>query len=180
MSRLGKKPVIIPKGVDVKVEQDKVHAKGPKGTSILNLEKGISVKVEDNMLVVYYDDKLNPMKSIYGLYRSLVENLIEGVEKGFEKVLTLIGVGYRAALKGNKIDLQVGYSHPTELEIPKDIKVLINKGTEIVISGVDKQKVGLFASQVRSIRPPEPYKGKGIRYIDEYVRKKAGKAAKGK
>ena len=125
--------------------------------------------------------KNSPLDSaMHGLYRSLINNMVIGVNKGFEKRLSLIGVGYRAAVSGNKIDLQLGFSHPTALEIPKEIEVKVEKSTKIIISGMDKQAVGQFAASVRAVRPPEPYKGKGVRYEDEYVRKKAGKAAKGK
>ncbi len=179
MSRLGKTPIMLAKGVEVKVTpQNEITAKGSKGTSSLLLPKGISAKVDDGKLLIVLDEKAKVTSETYGLYRSLAKNVVEGVEKGFQKELTLIGVGFRATVKGTKLDLQIGFSHPTELEIPKDLQVKVNKSVEIVISGLDKQKVGQFAALVRSKRPPEPYKGKGIRYKDEYVRKKAGKAAK--
>ena len=123
---------------------------------------------------------MNLSKAMHGLYRSLINNMIVGVSVGFEKKLNLIGVGFRAAVAGKKIDLQLGYSHPTPLDIPEGLEVSVEKATTISIKGIDKQAVGQFAATVRSIRPPEPYKGKGVRYENEYVRKKAGKAAKGK
>ncbi|MCH9614367.1 MAG: 50S ribosomal protein L6 [Chlamydiia bacterium] len=180
MSRLGKTPIPMPKGVEVKATKGKIEVKGPKGLLDLTLPVGISVKVEDAGVVVAFDEKSGLEKPMYGLYRSLINNQIVGVSAGFEKHLTLIGVGYRAALKGNVLDLALGFSHPCPMDIPEGIEVKIEKATQITISGIDKQKVGQFAADVRAKRPPEPYKGKGVRYKDEYVRKKAGKAAKGK
>ena len=179
MSRLGKTPIALPQGIDLQVSADGiVQVKGPKGTQNCTLEKGISVQKDGTTVVVVRDEKLVPSKAMHGLYRSLIKNLIVGVAQGFEKKLTLIGVGFRAAVKGQKLELQVGYSFPRELDIPKGISVAIDKGTEILITGMDKRVVGQFAADVRAARPPEPYKGKGIRYKDEFVRKKAGKAAK--
>lgn len=180
MSRLGKTPIPMPKGVEVKTAKGKIDVKGPKGALSLEIPEGISVSVKESGLVVAFDEKSGLEKPMYGLYRSLINNQVIGVSQGFEKHLTLIGVGYRAALKGNVLDLSLGYSHSCPMDIPEGIDVKIEKATQIVISGVDKQKVGQFAADVRALRPPEPYKGKGVRYKDEYVRKKAGKAAKGK
>ena len=180
MSRLAKRPIVLPKGIELKIVKDKAEAKGPKGTVSLKLKKGIGVKVEEGKVTVAKDKNFFIENGFLGLYWSLVRNLIVGVSEGFEKKLTLIGVGFRAAVKGNKLDLQVGYSHPTEVGIPAGIQVKVEKATEIVITGIDKQLVGQFAATVRAIKSPEPYKGKGIRYKDEYVRKKAGKAAKAK
>mgnify|MGYP001412634409 CR=1 FL=1 len=180
MSRLGKTPIQLPQGVEAKISNDgRVTVKGPKGQLDIELMKGILVKQEEKDLIVSLDENVKFQDSaFYGLYRSLLNNMVIGVSSGFEKVLTMVGVGYRAAVKGKLLDIQVGYSHPTEIEIPKGIEVIVNKGTEIVISGIDKRLVGHFAAQVRDIRKPEPYKGKGIRYRDEYVRRKAGKTAK--
>jgi len=179
MSRLGKTPIDLPKGVEVKISPDNiVEVKGPKGTLYLEVKKGIIFDIKDSKVNLSLDEKYKLTSAMYGLYRSLINNMVIGVSKGFKKELTLIGVGFRASVKGNKVDLQVGYSHPTDIEIPKDIQVKVNNSVEIVIEGPDKQKVGQFAALVRAIRKPEPYKGKGIRYKDEYVRKKAGKAAK--
>lgn len=180
MSRLAKRPIILPKGVELKIAKDEAIAKGPKGEIGLKLKKGINVKIEDNKVIVSKDKKYILENGFLGLYLSLIHNLILGVSEGFEKRLTLIGVGYRAAVSGNKLDLQVGYSHPTAVEIPKGIEIKVEKATEIIIKGIDKQLVGQFAASIRDVRSPEPYKGKGIRYKDEYVRKKAGKAAKAK
>jgi len=179
MSRLGKIPVTVPKGVEAKISPENIlSVKGPKGNLNLDIKQGIKLEIKDNQILVTLDEKFKLPSCDYGLYRSLINNMVIGVSEGFKKELTLIGVGFRAQVKGNSIDLQIGYSHPTAIEIPKGIQVKINKSVEIVIEGPDKQHVGQFAALVRAIRKPEPYKGKGIRYKDEYVRKKAGKAAK--
>jgi len=180
MSRYGKTPIALPKGVEVKKNGNKLSVKGPKGQLELDLIDGLGIEEKDSKLYISLEIKINGQSAKHGLYRSLINNMVIGVSKGFEKKLTLIGVGYRAALAGTKLDLQLGFSHPTSIEVPKAIQVSVDKSTTIVIQGIDKQAVGQFAATVRSIRPPEPYKGKGVRYHDEYVRKKAGKAAKGK
>ncbi len=180
MSRLGKSPIELPKNVEVKIQDGEVVVKGPKGTLSFVAVPGISVRTEDGRLIVDCDVNQQSKKTTHGLYRATINNMIIGVSKGFEKKLTLIGVGYRAAVQGHKLDLQIGFSHPTQLAIPKGVLVEVDKSTTIIIKGVDKQAVGQFAATVRAARPPEPYKGKGIRYENEYVRKKAGKAAKGK
>ncbi len=180
MSRLGKAPIPLPKGVEVKGSKGEIEIKGPKGTIKKHFPEGISVKVEESQVIVEFDEKSGLAKPMFGLYRSLLNNAIIGVSEGFKKQLSLIGVGYRAAVKGNALDLQLGFSHPSQLDIPSDIQVAVEKSTLITISGIDKQVVGQFAANVRALRPPEPYKGKGVRYVDEYVRKKAGKSAKGK
>jgi len=179
MSRLGKTPIALPKGVEVKGSKDgSVQVKGPKGVLNLQLPEGIVFKIEHQELIVERDEFIAPANALYGLYRSLLKNAVIGVTDGFEKKLTLIGVGYRAAVAGNRLELQVGYSHPTSFEIPKALQVVVDKGTVISIKGIDNHEVGQFAAIVRSLKPPEPYKGKGIRYENEYVRKKEGKAAK--
>lgn len=181
MSRLGKTPIPIPKGVEVKAEKDgAVTIKGPKGDLEVKLPIGLTLKVDAEELLVQCDEKVIEKKGFFGLFRSLLKNGIEGVTSGYEIKLNLIGVGYRANVQGSKLDLQLGYSHPTFLEIPKDLQVAVEKGTTISIKGADKRVVGQFAATVRGMKPPEPYKGKGIRYENEYVRKKEGKAAKGK
>lgn len=180
MSRLGKSPVAVPSGVEVKTDGKMIHVKGTKGTLSFPLVHGISIKIEDGEAVVIKDEKVELPKATHGLYRAQLNNMIIGVSKGFEKKLSMIGVGYRANLQGQKLDLSVGKSHPTQLEIPKGIQVTVDKNVSITITGIDKQVVGQFAATVRGIKPPEPYKGKGIRYENEYVRKKAGKAAKAK
>lgn len=180
MSRYGKTPISLPKGVDIKQAKNTVSVKGPKGELSLDMEKGVSLNIGDETIHISCEGKFNNPAAVQGLYRSLVNNMVIGVTTGFEKRLTLIGVGFRAAVKGNSLDLQLGFSHPSVLEIPAGIQVTVEKSTTIIIHGSDKQSVGQFAATVRSLRPPEPYKGKGVRYENEYVRKKAGKAAKGK
>ena len=180
MSRLAKKPMLLPKGVDLTISKGNVSIKGPKGTLSLDLPEGIELTKEDNKVNISAIESVQLEKAMLGLHRSLIQNAITGVVQGFEKKLQLIGVGYRAAIKGTKLDLQLGFSHPCEIEIPSQLKVDIEKSTMITIAGIDKKLVGHFAAIVRGVKPPEPYKGKGIRYIDEFVRKKAGKAAKGK
>lgn len=178
MSRIGKKPIIVPAGVTVKIEGDMILVKGPKGD--LNLKKHPEVKIDqvDNQLQV------SPMfpehgdaKALQGLFRMLVANMVEGVVTHFVKKLEMVGIGYRATIQGQKLSLEVGFSHPVELQIPPTIACTVEKNT-ISISGPDKYLVGQTAAQIRAIKKPEPYKGKGIRYAGEVVRKKAGKAAK--
>ena len=178
MSRKGKTPITLPKGVEVQVNNDVVVVKGPKGTSQLGLSHGIGITIQGGMLLVTAPDLERETKRFYGLYRSLINNLVIGMSTGFEKKLEMIGVGYRAQVQGQKLDIQIGFSHPTQLEIPKGLQVKVDKNTLIAVLGTDKQAVGQFAAQIRALRPPEPYQGKGIRYEGEYVRKKAGKAAK--
>lgn len=180
MSKLGKTPILIPKNVEIKTEGKKLHVKGPKGSAVVDLPKGLSLKIEDGYAILVREAQVEMPKTAHGLVRASLNNAIIGVSKGFEKRLSMIGVGYRAALQGQKLDLQVGNSHPTQLMVPKSVQVTVDKSVTIIITGSDKQAVGQFAAQVRGIKPPEPYKGKGIRYEDEYVRKKAGKAAKAK
>lgn len=180
MSRLGKMPIQLPAGVEVKTDGKSIHVKGPKGTLSYPLTEGITVKVADGMAIVEKSDKIELPKPTHGLYRATLSNMIEGVSKGFEVKLGMVGVGYRAAVQGQNVDLQVGLSHPTQIRIPQGVQVTVDKSITIIITGIDKQLVGQFAATVRAVKPPEPYKGKGIRYEDEYVRKKAGKAAKAK
>jgi large subunit ribosomal protein L6 len=178
MSRKGKMPITLPKGVELTVHGDTVTVKGPKGTLTRKLAPGITVNQEKDILLVQADDDSRDLSRMHGLYRALISNMVLGASAGFEKLLEMIGVGYRAAVQGNLLDLQIGFSHPTKLEIPKGVQVKVEKSTLISIQGCDRQVVGQFAAEVRAIRPPEPYQGKGIRYKDEYVRRKAGKAAK--
>lgn len=177
MSRKGKLPIPLPKGVEVKVTEAEVVVKGPKGSMNQPAIKGIVVKVEENQIVVELEDGNSDLKNFHGLMRSLISNMVVGTTEGFEKRLEMIGVGYRAAVQGDLLDLQLGFSHPTKLPIPKGLTVKVDKNTLISITGFDKHLVGQFAATVRSKRPPEPYQGKGVRYAGEYVRKKAGKTA---
>ena len=182
MSRLGKKAVLIPPQVEVKLEGRVVVVKGPKGALKFPVHALLQVTIEDKQVSVTCLDQKpdSKIRAQHGLLRAMLQNMIKGVTKGFEKRLSMVGVGYRAALQGNLLDLQVGNSHPTKLQIPQGVSVVVDKGVSIVISGIDAQVVGQFAAEVRGIKPPEPYKGKGIRFENEYVRKKAGKAAKAK
>ncbi len=171
-------PITLPTGVEVGVASEIVTVKGPKGTLTLKIEGGIQVILEGNILRVVPDDSSRELSRLHGLYFSLIQNMVIGTSTGFEKKLEMIGVGYRAAVQGSVIDVQVGLSHPSKLEIPHGIHVKVEKNTQISVSGIDKQAVGQFAAEIRGKRPPEPYQGKGIRYVGEYVRRKAGKAAK--
>lgn len=177
MSRKGKLPIPLPKGVDVKVDGTNITVKGPKGTLKHDIKKGIEVKVEKEEIIVSLAETHQDQGNFHGLYRTIIANMVDGVTKGFETKLEMIGVGYRAAVQGQLLDLQIGFSHPTKISIPKDVTVKVDKNTQISVTGPDKQMVGQFAATVRAVRPPEPYQGKGIRYVGEYVRKKAGKAA---
>jgi large subunit ribosomal protein L6 len=178
VSRKGKMPIDLPQGVEVTFKEGLVTVKGPKGTLHRHLPDGITVSREEGKLHVSANDEIDGISRLHGLSRALIENMVVGASAGFEKRLEMIGVGYRAAILGSVLDVQVGYSHPTHLQIPKELSVKVEKNTLIIISGIDKQSVGQFAAEVRSKRPPEPYQGKGIRYVGEYVRRKAGKAAK--
>ena len=178
MSRIGKKPIEIPAGVEVKVDGSTVTVKGPKATLTRDVHPNITVKVEGNEVLVERPNDQKQNRALHGLTRSLIANMVEGVNTGFSKVLEVNGVGYRAAVQGQKLTLTVGYSHPVEMTVPEGLKAEVN-GNKITISGADKQQVGQFAAEVREKRPPEPYKGKGIKYADEHIRRKEGKAGKG-
>jgi large subunit ribosomal protein L6 len=177
MSRKGKLPIPIPKGVEIKVSPNEIAVKGAKGTLHHSLIPQIDVHVEGQTIHVGVKEGEQGAGNFHGLYRSIIANMVQGVTSGFEKKLEMIGVGYRAAVQGSKLDIQVGLSHPTQLPVPEGISVKVDKNTLIVVSGIDKQKVGQFSAEIRAMKPPEPYQGKGIRYQGEYVRKKAGKAA---
>jgi large subunit ribosomal protein L6 len=180
MSRIGKQPVQIPDGVEVTVgDGNVVTVTGPRGELSQTMHPTIRIVKDDGAVRVERPDDLGPSRSLHGLTRSLVANMVEGVTKGFEKRLQIVGVGYRAALRGKDIELQVGYSHPVVVPSPDGIEFEVPAQNAIVVRGNDKQLVGEVAANIRKIRKPEPYKGKGIRYENEYVRKKAGKAAKG-
>ena len=178
MSRVGKKPVEIPAGVTVTLNGNTVTVKGPKGELTRTFHSDIEIKVEDNNVVVNRpsDEKLH--RSLHGTTRAIIANMIEGVSKGFERNLELIGVGYRAQKQGKKLVLNVGYSHPVEIEPEEGIEIEVPANTKISIKGTDKERVGALAANIRDVRPPEPYKGKGIRYEGEFVRRKEGKTGK--
>ncbi len=177
MSRKGKMPIAIPKGIDVKVNNQEIIVKGPKGTLKHDLVPQIDVKFDAQYIHVSLNAEHQSASNFHGLYRTIIDNMVQGTLKGFDIKLEMIGVGYRAAVQGTLLDIQVGTSHPIKLTIPSGITVKVDKNTLIIISGIDKQQIGQFAATVRAIKPPEPYQGKGIRYQGEYVRKKAGKAA---
>ncbi|MFC0300764.1 50S ribosomal protein L6 [Virgibacillus soli] len=178
MSRIGLKPIEIPEGVEVKVENSTVSVKGPKGELTKTIHSDMIVKIEDKEVHVERPNDLKEYRSLHGTTRSVIANMVEGVSKGFEKQLEIIGVGYRAAKQGNKIVISAGYSHPVEIDPQDGIEIEVPKNTELIVKGIDKEAVGAVAANIRAIRPPEPYKGKGIRYRGEYVRRKEGKTAK--
>ncbi|MEA5594889.1 50S ribosomal protein L6 [Rivularia sp. UHCC 0363] len=180
MSRIGKQPITLPSKVQVTIDGAKVSVKGPKGELSRELPTEVSVSQEGDTLTVSRENDSRVCRQMHGLSRTLVSNMVEGVSKGFQRQLKLQGVGYRAQLKGRDLVLNVGYSHPVEIAPPEGIQFAIEeKGVAIVISGYDKEMVGNTAARIRAVRPPEPYKGKGIRYDNEIVRRKAGKAGKG-
>lgn len=178
MSRIGNAPILIPANITVEINGQEVSVKGPLGELSMEYLPKIKVEVAGNQIIVkrIKEDKFS--KSLHGLTRSLINNMVLGVEKGWEKKLELVGVGYRTQINGNKLVLNVGFSHPVEVEMPENIKFVVTDNTKIAISGIDKIKVGQIAAKIRDVRPPEPYKGKGIRYEGEYIRRKAGKAGK--
>jgi large subunit ribosomal protein L6 len=179
MSRIGKQPIEIPNGVEITVgEGNLVTVKGPRGELSQRMHPNMTIVVDDGSARVERPDDQGFNRGLHGLTRSLVANMVEGVTKGYEKRLEIVGVGYRAAMKGKDIEVQAGYSHPVHVPVPDGIEFEVPAPTQIVVRGNDKQAVGEIAAKIRKIRKPEPYKGKGIRYEGEYVRKKAGKAAK--
>jgi large subunit ribosomal protein L6 len=179
MSRIGKQPIEIPSGVEVAVgEGNLVTVKGPRGELRSSMHENMRIVVDDGVARVERPDDQGFNRGLHGLTRTLLANMVEGVTKGFEKRLEIVGVGYRAAMKGNDIEVQAGFSHPVTVKAPEGIEFEVPAPTQIVVRGNDKQAVGETAATIRKIRKPEPYKGKGIRYEGEYVRKKAGKAAK--
>jgi len=176
MSRIGNAPISLPGGVEVKVSGNDVEVKGAKGALVQTVDPTISVSVDDGTVTLSRANDERSTKALHGLYRSLISNMVLGVSEGYSKELQAVGVGYRAMLKGSDIELQVGFSHPVMIKAPDGITFEVPEPTKIIVSGIDKQKVGQVAANIRSVRPPEPYKGKGIRYKDEHVRRKAGKA----
>lgn len=178
MSRIGKRPIDLPSGVEVTLGEGSIMVKGAKGVLKRDIPAGISVSQEDNQLIVKRASDAKEHRSLHGLTRALIANMVQGVDKGFEKKLELVGTGYRAAAQGKKLVLNVGYSHPVEFEPPEGIEFETPAATRITIKGIDKEKVGHIAAAIREVRKPEPYKGKGIKYEDEKIRRKAGKAGK--
>ena len=176
MSRIGRHPIAIPAGVTVEIKENNVvTVKGPKGTLEKALPTEMEIKQEGEEIVVTRPNDLKKMKSLHGLTRTLVANMVTGVTKGYEKVLEINGVGYRAQKQGKKLILSLGYSHPVEMEDPEGLESVLDGQNKITIKGIDKQKVGQYAAEIRELRKPEPYKGKGIKYADEVIRRKVGK-----
>ena len=179
MSRIGRLPIDIPAGVEVTIaENNVVTVKGHKGTLSESLPVEMDIKMENNQVIVTRPNDLKKMKSLHGLTRTLIANMVTGVTKGYEKVLEINGVGYRAQKQGKKLILSLGYSHPVEMEDPEGLESVLDGQNKITIKGIDKQKVGQYAAEIREKRKPEPYKGKGIKYADEVIRRKVGKTGK--
>lgn len=176
MSRIGKLPIEVPSGVDITVSGAEVSVKGPKGTLSRSFNDRVAVAVEDGSCVVSRQNDDRESKAMHGLVRALMNNMITGVSTGYSKTLKIVGIGYRAAASGKGLELQVGFSHSVRVDAPDGINLEVPDTTTIIVSGIDKELVGQVAANIRKVRPPEPYKGKGIRYEDEYVRRKAGKA----
>ncbi len=176
MSRVGNNPIVIPDGVDVTVGDGGVTVTGPKGTLVDRFDKRVVIVVEDGVVRLSRVDDERESRALHGLTRALLKNMVVGVSEGYKKELRTEGVGYRANLQGSRLELQVGYSHPVHIEAPDGISFEVPEPTKIIVSGIDKQQVGQITAEIRRVRPPEPYKGKGIRYVGEYVRRKAGKA----
>ena len=177
MSRIGRMPIPLPKGVEIKQKDGSITAKGPNGELTMTIPGGMKIKEEDGQLIVERPSEDRKSRALHGLARSLTANMVEGVSTGFKKTLEIIGVGYRAEKKGSGIRLHLGFSHVIDYEPAKGVTIDVPQPTSVVVSGPDKQKVGQTAAEIRSFRPPEPYKGKGVRYEGEHVRRKAGKTA---
>jgi large subunit ribosomal protein L6 len=177
MSRIGKQPIAVPSGVEVKIEPGRVSVTGPRGSLAQNVSPDMAVAVEDGTVTVTRPTDRGEHRALHGLTRSLVANMVEGVTNGFEKRLEIQGVGYRATLKGSSVELALGYSHAIEVRPPEGIEFEVPAPTQVVVRGIDKQAVGQVAAEIRRLRPPEPYKGKGVRYQGEQVRRKVGKRA---
>ena len=177
MSRVGRKPIPLPKGVEVTQQGNEIVVKGPKGSLRTPLIQGLSMKVENGSVVFERGDDERQSRAFHGLMRALIANNVAGVSEGFRRDLDIIGVGYRGEVKGREVVFQLGYSHPIHFKIPEGIDIAVDKSGRVTITGIDRQKVGQTAAEIRSLRLPDPYKGKGIKYTDEVIRRKAGKAA---
>lgn len=177
MSRIGKKPVSIADKVKVSKKDDLIEVNGPKGSLNLRVVDGVDIKVDGNEVTVNRKDDTRRNKALHGLYRSLIQNMVKGVSEGFSKKLELVGIGYRAELKGKNLVMMLGFSHPTVFVPPQDITLDVPSPNTVIVSGINKELVGMVASKIRSFRLPEPYKGKGIKYENEFIRRKAGKTA---
>ena len=178
MSRIGKRPVVLPEGVSAQIDGQNIELKGPKGTLKTKVHETMTLTLEDNRVIIDREDDTKTQRMLHGTARAQLENMVAGVSKGFTKKLKMVGVGYRAKKQGNRLVVSAGYSNDVEVDIPDGIEVEVNKNTDITVSGIDKERVGEFAAHIRAIRKPEPYLGKGIRYVDERVRRKEGKIAK--
>jgi len=176
MSRIGKKPLAVPAGVKIETKDERVFVEGPKGKLSRPLSDRITIEIKDNLLFVKRETDTKQDKAFHGLYRALISNMIVGVTEGYTKQLEIIGVGFKAQIQGNNLTMQLGFSHPVNFPIPEGITIEVPKATQIVVKGIDKEQVGEIASEIRMVRPPEPYKGKGVRFAGEYVKKKVGKA----
>lgn len=175
MSRMGRVPIKIESGVTVQISDGSITVKGPKGTLMQRYNPRINIKIDDNKIILTRPTNSKSDKSLHGVYRALIANMITGVTKGYQKQLQIVGVGYRAKVQGKNLELQIGRSQPIKYPIPEGIAINVERNTLITVSGIDKQLVGVVASQIRAYSPPEPYLGKGIRYTDEQIRRKAGK-----
>jgi large subunit ribosomal protein L6 len=178
MSRIGKQPIPFPQGVKVAIEKDSVRIESGKAKIVTPLPGGIRCEQKDGQIVVHRRDGSRTQKALHGMVRSHLANAVHGVSKGFQKELDIVGIGYRAQVKGRTVVFHIGYSHPIEFPLPEGLEVKVDKNTHLTVTGCDKQLVGQVAAEMRALRPPEPYKGKGIRYSNEHVRRKAGKAGK--
>lgn len=178
MSRIGKLPIEIPAGVEIKIDGNVLTAKGPKGTESATFRNEVKVSVSDNRIIVEPNSDDRKTNALHGLFRTLIANAVHGVSQGFEKKLEIVGVGYRANMEGSKLNMALGYSHPVVIVPPEGITITVEANTNITVKGSNKQAVGDVAAYIRSKRPPEVYKGKGVKYAGEYIRRKAGKAGK--
>ena len=179
MSRIGRKPITVPAGVEVTLDGNTVSVKGPKGTLSGTFDKNMTIAMDEGAIVVTRPNDEKENRSLHGLTRTLIANMVEGVSNGYSKTLDIVGIGYRASMQGKDVVLSVGYSHTVTIAAPEGITIACPSPNQVVVSGADKQMVGQIAAEIRGVRPPEPYKGKGIRYSDEHVRRKEGKAGKG-
>ena len=178
MSRIGKKPIAVPAGVEVSIDGQTVAVKGPRGSLKRTFTDRVDLSLENGTVLVARKDDARESRALHGLSRALLANMVVGVVDGFRRELSIVGVGYRAALKGSGLELQLGFSHPVQVTAPDGISFEVPEPTRVIVSGIDKEQVGQVAADIRKLRPPEPYKGKGVRYINEQVRRKAGKAGK--
>ncbi|WP_433329354.1 50S ribosomal protein L6 [Spirillospora sp. CA-294931] len=178
MSRIGRLPIQVPGGVEVKLDGQEVTVKGPKGTLSLTVSEPIEVELADGVVTVGRPNDVNTVRALHGLTRSLINNMVVGVTEGYKKTLVIQGVGYRVVAKGKNLEFSLGYSHPITVEPPEGITFTVEKATQLVVEGIDKQKVGEVAANIRKLRKPDPYKGKGVRYEGEQIRRKVGKAGK--